>query len=115
MRRNSNSSCLNSSQTSNFCAQCLMRYFWDDKARKWVDWPDRPPQPRIHYITDHADPFRSQGDGKIYDSKSKYRKSLKEQGYVELGSEPIESYMREPKPEPLPTLREVAAKEGFEL
>jgi hypothetical protein len=46
-------------------------------------------------ISDEAcTPFRSMADGKMYDSKSEYRKSLKAQGYEEVGNED----MRPPKP-----------------
>jgi hypothetical protein len=35
--------------------------------------------------------IQSQADGKYYDSKSEYRKSLKRQGYIEMGSDaPVE-------------------------
>jgi len=42
-------------------------------------------------ISDHmgngVNGLKSMGDGKLYDSKSQYRKSLKEQGLVELGTD----------------------------
>lgn len=31
--------------------------------------------------------MKSQADGKMYDSKSSYRKSLKQSGYIEVGNE----------------------------
>ena len=34
---------------------------------------------------DGAEPFESMADGKVYDSKSEYRKSLKANGYEEVG------------------------------
>jgi len=34
-----------------------------------------------------AQPIVSMADGKTYDSKSQYRKALKEKGFVELGDE----------------------------
>lgn len=41
-------------------------------------------------ISDEAcTPFKSMADGKIYDSKSEYRKSLKALGYEETGGEKV--------------------------
>ena len=45
------------------------------------------PRPRIHIISDSHEPFRSMADGRVYDSKSEYRRTLKDKGYVELGSD----------------------------
>ena len=43
---------------------------------------------RAHFIsTDSHQPFRSMADGKIYDSKSAYRRTLKERGLQEIGNE----------------------------
>lgn len=41
-------------------------------------------------ITDTIDPFRSMADGKIYSSKSAYRRELRARGLVEIGNERIE-------------------------
>ena len=59
----------------------------------WVDGPNGsglmevdpspPPRKRVHIIGDHHEPFQSQADGLYYDSKSVYRRRLKEQGYEE--------------------------------
>lgn len=43
------------------------------------------PYPAI--ITDRHKPFRSMADGKWYDSKSAYRRSLKAHGYEETGND----------------------------
>lgn len=52
---------------------------------------EREPTPRHSrykgIITDSHEPFRSMADGKIYDSKSAYRRSLKAYGYEETGNE----------------------------
>lgn len=40
--------------------------------------------------SDTVDGFRSMADGKMYDSKSKYRAELKARGLVELGNDRIE-------------------------
>lgn len=39
------------------------------------------------YMGDSVNGLQSMADGKFYDSKSAYRKSLKEKGMVELGSD----------------------------
>lgn len=48
-------------------------------------------QRSIHVIGDYVagpgDAIKSMADGKMYDSKSTYRKSLKEKGLVELGND----------------------------
>lgn len=38
-------------------------------------------------IRDQTDPFKSMADGKVYDSKSAYRQTLKDRGLVELGND----------------------------
>lgn len=43
-------------------------------------------------ITDSIDPFLSHADKKKYDSKSKYRKTLKALGYEEVGNDKIDPY-----------------------
>lgn len=40
--------------------------------------------------SDTIDAFRSMADGKVYDSKSRYRQDLKARGLVEVGNERIE-------------------------
>ncbi len=68
-----------------------MRSCWDKHAREWVPADEyyarrrRPAGPQV--ITDTIDGFQSQADGKMYDSKSAYRRTLREQGYVEVGNE----------------------------
>lgn len=46
-------------------------------------------------ITDGMDALVSQADGKIYDSKSAYRRSLKENGCIEVGNDPAASRRQE--------------------
>jgi len=56
--------------------------FWrDDEPVKGSDLPS----PSL--ISDHHEPFKSMADGKIYDSKSAYRTSLKRHGMRELGND----------------------------
>lgn len=54
--------------------------------------PDYAPPDRSHLaapavISDTHAPFRSMADGRIYDSKSAYRRTLKDRGLVEVGND----------------------------
>lgn len=57
----------------------------------WLDPDYAPPKasdlasPSL--IRDHVEPFQSMADGKYYDSKSAYRRTLSERGLVELGND----------------------------
>ncbi len=66
-----------------------MRSRYNKVTRGWdeVVWtpPVKSKFPSV--ITDSHRPFKSLGDGEMYDSKSQYRKSLKQQGFVEVGNE----------------------------
>lgn len=42
-------------------------------------------------ISDTTDPFRSMLDGRMYDSKSRYERSVKDAGCVVVGNEKVES------------------------
>lgn len=56
----------------------------------------RAPESRSHYvIQDSTDPFVSHLDGKTYDSKSEYRRTLKAAGMVELGNDQIKPRPRD--------------------
>ena len=58
--------------------------------------PERSELASPGLIRDHIEPFQSMADGKLYDSKSAYRRTLKEKGLVELGNDaPLKST---PKP-----------------
>jgi hypothetical protein len=63
--------------------------------------PDyRPPERKAPYvISDYHEPFRSHADGKMYDSKSRYRAELKARGMIEVGNESDPRHWGE-KPEP---------------
>lgn len=64
------------------------RFIWDKRSGDWMRVGDNVrPRPRIHIISDTHQPFRSMADGHIYDSKSQYRRTLKDKGFVELGSD----------------------------
>jgi hypothetical protein len=45
-------------------------------------------------IVDEVEPFMSHADGQMYTSKRKYRRSLREQGYIEVGTEKIKPWQR---------------------
>lgn len=67
------------------------RYFWCEEQRKWVDYPTKR-SPRINIISDQTNPFVSMADGKVYDSKSRYRAELRARGFEEYGNE--KSYVK---------------------
>lgn len=51
--------------------------------------------------SDSMAPIRSHADGRMYDSKSQYRRDLKARGLIEVGNERVER-----RPAPLPPVRE---------
>ena len=55
--------------------------------------------PAFNVIRDSMDPIRSHADGKVYDSKSVYRRSLKAGGFIEVGNDRMES-----RPAPRPSI-----------
>lgn len=57
----------------------------------------------------------SHADCKIYTSKSAYRQSLKELGYIEVGHEKIKPKKREPDPAYQAQLREDLERSYYEL
>lgn len=54
------------------------------------------PSPMLNLDT--IAPFKSMADGKMYDSKSSYRKTLKAGGYTEIGNE-IPAHLKEARRE----------------
>lgn len=66
----------------------------------WLDPEYEPPKAsdlaKPGLIRDSVDPFQSMADGLLYDSKSAYRRTLKERGLVELGNDAPD------KPPPIP-------------
>lgn len=66
------------------------RYRWDPQQAKLVEIaPDAPSPGRggFTYIADECEPFRSHADGKMYTSKSSYRRELRARGFVEVGDQ----------------------------
>ena len=55
----------------------------------WLEIPEgyTPARKGPYIISDTQAAFKSMADGKMYDSKSQYRRSLREQGYVEMGND----------------------------
>ncbi len=49
--------------------------------------PNRSDLPAPGLISDHHEPFKSMADGRTYDSKSAYRRTLKDRGLTELGND----------------------------
>jgi hypothetical protein len=49
-------------------------------------------------ISDTIAPFQSMADGRMYDSKSQYRRDLKSRGLVEAGNEQVKQQRREAPP-----------------
>lgn len=58
---------------------------------------DHQPRPRVAIIGDQPErAFRSMADGKMYDSKSRYRAEVRARGLEEVGNDQIE--IRRPEP-----------------
>ncbi len=53
------------------------------------DPPERSDLSAPSLIRDYHEPFKSMADGHIYDSKSAYRRTLKEKGLTEVGNDAI--------------------------
>ncbi len=53
-------------------------------------------RPRIMLKTDSMPAIRSMADGRMYDSKSRYRADLKARGLEEIGNERVDTRPREP-------------------
>lgn len=71
--------------------------------------PDnRSDLPTPGLIRDQIDPFKSMADGRLYDSKSAYRRTLRDRGLTEVGTDDPARHI--PKPAPKNTRREVLAK-----
>lgn len=76
----------------------MPRLRWIKGTDKWVNLDEITPKvksERINVISDSTDSFLSHADGKMYESKSEYRKSLKKLGYIEVGNENVGKSMTE--------------------
>lgn len=65
----------------------------------------------FHIISDSMDPIRSMADGKMYDSKSRYRSDLRARGLIEVGNERVQQAPAH-KPPVRDTLRDVYRRLG---
>lgn len=68
----------------------MPRLRWCKRTDKWINLDEAPKKQRKGIkgvITDSIDPFLSHADGKVYDSKSSYRKMLKQKGLEEVGND----------------------------
>jgi len=64
----------------------MTKYVWHDGAWREAIRVSRPPMfPGI--IRDHMEPLVNYADGKIYDSKSAFRRVTAEHGLVEMGND----------------------------
>lgn len=71
---------------------CKVCEGWHDLAEVWPEacaghFASQEAGPQI--VSDTTAPFRSMADGKMYDSKSRYRQTLRDRGLVEVGNEKI--------------------------
>jgi len=69
------------------------RWVYNRQTGEWVKNAKPKPRPSVHAVhTDERDAFINHVDGKVYTSMSKYRRALKEQGYVERGNDRPEQF-----------------------
>lgn len=97
---------------SRFCRVC--KDFHDlDQA-----WPQpclahfghQTADPGFYIQSDSIDTFRSMADGKLYDSKSRYRQDLRARGLFEVGNERVEQRRTD-----LPPVRDALRKAYHQL
>lgn len=66
-----------------------IHYKWDPKTKTCYEVGTEPPLEVHAVINDEMPPTLNHADGKIYTSKSEFRKTIKAKGYVEYGNEDI--------------------------
>lgn len=67
-----------------------MRYIYRNGKVIEADLASYEPRPWITgIISDHMEPARHMGSGRVIDSKAKFRAETKATGCIELGNEPI--------------------------
>ena len=71
----------------------MARLIFDFETKTWIDKDDyvKPVKECHSIIQDSTSPFVSHADGKVYDSKSAYRKDLKARGLREVGNDKLDS------------------------
>ena len=62
-------------------------YRYDPETNTWVSLIKEPAKPIVAVHQDEMEPMQSMADCKYYTSKSKYRQSIKEQGFIEVGND----------------------------
>lgn len=62
--------------------------------------------PAFHYISDHMDALPHPCDGKIYDSKSQFRKVTRANGCFEVGNEKIPPRRAPERPRAAPFIKQ---------
>lgn len=62
-------------------------WVYDKEAGGVLPVQEKPKIKSHHVIEDTMEPMLSHADGKMYDSKSAYKRALKEQGYQVIGNE----------------------------
>lgn len=68
----------------------------EQENSKFIPAPYKPRRMRtVGWQTDSMDGVRNPVDGKMYDSKSRLRRSYRENGVIEVGNEPIPTKPRE--------------------
>lgn len=69
----------------------MAKYYWCKQRHTFVSAEEfaRPVSEGPVVLNDTMDAIRSGADGRMYDSKSSYRRALRAAGCVEVGNEPI--------------------------
>lgn len=94
-----------------FDGQGLKAEIENDEVVYWrpETTPDnRSDLPTPGLIRDQIDPFKSMADGKLYDSKSAYRETLKARGLTEIGND---TFRPPPPPVKKNTRRELLSRQ----
>lgn len=87
------------------------KLYWDRETRQWVEFEPRI-GPKVHIIDDNME-CRSQATGKMFTSKSEYRKDLKARGKIEVGNERAALAFQKPAPLDVSNdLRRAASERG---
>ena len=87
------------------------RYTWID-GKGWVE-RERRSDSRLQIIRDEAEPFQSQATGRVHDSKSAYRRELREHGFIEMGNDRPTPQPYRPLPDWGDVIHRAAADRGL--
>lgn len=89
------------------------RYYWNKETKTFEEFKPLPLVPRIHIQDDTCDAQQHPITGKVYESKSAFRRDTEAAGCHEVGNDYANrlDYMPEPKfSDPTPILRELLNK-----